>query len=571
MHLIIRFCLLMLSMTGYFLFLSKNEKLHFAFAPAATCAMISGLMFVAGLLNFLPEMALLIFIGGYLLFVLQIKNKCRPEKRKLLMYFIFLFVLIYFSWLVKGAHFLRYDNFSHWATVVKNTLLTNRMPNFNDPLIMFQAYPMGSTLFIYYICKIIGITDACIIWAQTYMNISFVFCMAAFIRRKNWYCSLLVVLFGIYSFCANIKIYDLCVDTLLPLAAVATASIILFYRNSPRKAVFWSSIFFVLLMNIKNSGIFFYFICFCELMFFTRNYIKKHKLEFIYASIGIPCLTSFFWKKHVALVFPAGASSKHAMSMDYYKTIVFAKSKEDILEIGQNLLEQLFKVNCKVTYTMLMIIVLLVSVMAFKTLKKQYVRDGIRRLTGICIVIFVLYMISLYGMYIFSMPLNETNVQGDYERYMMTVVIFIYGIVVLYFVQSANKTEKEIIVTLVVMLCLLYGGRDNFSTLYKKQEYTGSDRYQLQEIIRENNLTADSSYFIYRKEDDYGYLFFMTRYEMWTPNISVSWGEQFNELKGQLKNFDYLIIWETDEYIDQYLKEHDLQQYQKKNKVVIAL
>ena len=127
------------------------------------------------------------------------KKKVFFQKRELYFYSVFCVVLVYFSWLLRGSHFTTYDNFSHWAVVVKNMLLTDRMPNFEDSLISFQAYPLGSSLFLYYIGKLFGTVDACLIWGQMFLSLSAIFSVTAFLNKKDWYCFPIPVLFGIYS------------------------------------------------------------------------------------------------------------------------------------------------------------------------------------------------------------------------------------------------------------------------------------------------------------------------------------------------------------------------------------
>lgn len=83
------------------------------FLPAFTISLQVTILFCTGIFNCLKPAALLMFGAGILL-------ACR------------------------GRMFVWYDNFSHWALVVKNMLLTDRFPTFLDTRIIFQEYPMGS-------------------------------------------------------------------------------------------------------------------------------------------------------------------------------------------------------------------------------------------------------------------------------------------------------------------------------------------------------------------------------------------------------------------------------------------
>ena len=51
---------------------------------------------------------------------------------------------------------MHYDNFSHWAVVVKNMLITHRFPDAYSAMIDFKSYPLGSSSFLYYFCSVVG-------------------------------------------------------------------------------------------------------------------------------------------------------------------------------------------------------------------------------------------------------------------------------------------------------------------------------------------------------------------------------------------------------------------------------
>ena len=170
---------------------------------------------------------------------------------------MFLFIL-YFSWLLWGVRCVSYDDFSHWATAVKAMLLYVRMPNFQDTVVMFQSYPLGSSLFLYYVCRIVGTTEACMLWAQVLLLLGFGVSMLAFARKNNWYGIVIGIGFGFYALVMNTTIYSLHVDTLLSIVGVAGFAVIYAYRKEPTKGLIGVSGIMMFLINIKNSGVFFY-------------------------------------------------------------------------------------------------------------------------------------------------------------------------------------------------------------------------------------------------------------------------------------------------------------------------
>ena len=76
---------LLLSALGYFLYAIQTYKLKIEFAPALFCAWCSNLLFLGGILNILPEMAVLLFAGGYILLALSFKRRIYLSRRDVLL------------------------------------------------------------------------------------------------------------------------------------------------------------------------------------------------------------------------------------------------------------------------------------------------------------------------------------------------------------------------------------------------------------------------------------------------------------------------------------------------------
>lgn len=185
MILLVKFLYFSISFWGYGLWAARKWRIRCEFFPILYCATVSNLLFLAGILNLMPMMVLILWGGGYVALVFSLKKGVSFQKRELCFYAAFCAVLVYFSWLLRGSRFISYDNFSHWVVVVKDMLLTDLMPNFEDSLIEFQAYPLGSSLFLYYIGKLLGTVDACLIWGQMFLSLSAIFSIAAFLNKKT--------------------------------------------------------------------------------------------------------------------------------------------------------------------------------------------------------------------------------------------------------------------------------------------------------------------------------------------------------------------------------------------------
>ena len=133
---------------------------------------------------------------------------------------------------VHGKCFSLYDNFSHWALVVRQMLQTDRFPTFMDPIIEFQDYPLGSASFIYFFCKSVGKeTESIQMLAQAYMMIVSMLPLFSFSSKKTFIQTILILATTNFFFVFFLFVTELLVDTLLAVVSAAGMSYALRYRQ----------------------------------------------------------------------------------------------------------------------------------------------------------------------------------------------------------------------------------------------------------------------------------------------------------------------------------------------------
>lgn len=557
MILLIKFVFFILSMAGYMALLTRKCNLRLEFAPVVCCGMISNVLFAAGILNCMREVSLLIYFGGFVflaIFSLDLLKNVSKEalsKRNLLLSGIFLLVLVYFSWLLRGSRLVDYDNFSHWGIVVKDMLINNRMPNFSDSVVRFQAYPLGSSLFIYYVCVALGNTEACYLWGQMFMLVSCVFSLAAFVKKANWWCSIIVFMYGVYAFTYGWgnSMFSLLVDILLPLVGVATIAIIFYYREEPWKMIACASILFVFLVNIKNSGVFFYLVCLVYAMAYGKSYIRKNWKSSLLALLAFPLVAMFIWHKHVVLVFASGDTSKHAMSLDNYSKVLAGKSAGEIRDIIVGVCQRFFDLESQ--SMRLCILVALIAFIALISIQKTKSTERQRVVTRALSLwwILIVWQLGLIVMYVFSMPNYEASMLASYGRYDASAVIFVYGILGIYVIndikmflcQGANARYIKISFLAVAFLLPVFLKHDSFSALYTRQDFPASERYVLTCLIDEYDIPSGRSYAIY-SNDTVGFYYYLALYEFMTANV-VSFNDyDESSLLDSLDGREYLIV-----------------------------
>lgn len=555
---------------GYISFLSRKWKIRAEFGPAVVCAGISMVMFVAGIWNILRPVAVVITLAGLVLFAWYLKELFKNKRvlgvRNTVVLVVWFCVLLYFAVLIKGGVFTRYDNFSHWATVVKSMTINHRIPNFQDELIMFQAYPLGSALFIYYACTVVGATEMCFSWAQILMLVSFLLPLAAFVHKKRMLIGLIVPLYAAFALVFNVSIYELLVDTLLPLAAVALICMLAsgdYLEQRGNEKILCGMLiplnFF--LVNVKNSGLFFVLVGWIAfLCFYWKRLAAEKSLRRFYliGNVLVPLAGMFLWSRHVAYAFSGGDVSKHAMSAENYSLIFADKTAENISRIGRKMLRKMTNFQSTPNQILMIVVILLVVVAALQFMAHKNYKSPVKWLLGIGAV-YGSYQFFVFCMYVFSMPTAEAMDLAGYSRYVGTILIFIYGMAVICCLKFCDYRQQWMFL-LPVALCAVpvFRDREGVKELVSRQNYEETTRYQFNQLIKQEEIPAGARYIIYSNDQDGGYLTFLARYELWSSHILNCDATEFEELKSELPNYDYVIVWSQDELINGYMEENGL-------------
>lgn len=233
--------LLFLSFPGYFFVVYRFGKVRKWFVPVVSMSGIGLVLFWGGLLNCLALTADLLLLGGVAGFAVFLVFFIRGEihlPEGSLCGFCFVLGTMAFALLSLNLKMIHYDNFSHWALIVKYLLSADRFPGADSILIPFRDYPPGSSLFIYYVCRFAGHSQGMMILAQNSLIFACFYAVFGIVKERRR--------FLLYSFlgmgCAvlsylnlTIRINNLLVDFLLPLLAMASLAVSWRYREEPER------------------------------------------------------------------------------------------------------------------------------------------------------------------------------------------------------------------------------------------------------------------------------------------------------------------------------------------------
>lgn len=222
---VIKPLLFIISMIGFFelIRIVTADKINRCFLPSMTIALQVSILFLAGILNLLPEMTYALYITGFIgLAHAAWKKKGLGFLRDYISVSAFFLVLVMMvlAVYVKGKIFTGYDNFSHWALVVRSMLETNRYPNFLDTVIYFQEYPLGSSTYIYFFAKLVGESESVQMLAQAYMITAAALPLFAFAKRNSFLPAAVMLVLVNLLFLYIIPVVDLLVDMLLSVTGV---------------------------------------------------------------------------------------------------------------------------------------------------------------------------------------------------------------------------------------------------------------------------------------------------------------------------------------------------------------
>lgn len=569
MRFILGLIIFWLSIFGINKFIENKFKIEKNFTFVLSFTLIGITIFMAGILNVIKLTSILLTTTSIAYIIRQIYKKRINIKEELIKlknpnFIIMAILFIYITIIGYNMHITHYDNFSHWGLIVKNMFITDALPNF-ESLITFKGYQPGSACFIYYFSLLCGKTETSMIIAQNYLILAFLTPLLYFIKGNNKNLKRTIfITFYLFIMSASIRFNDLLVDSLIATMAISSLSIIYYYRNNLKKSFLYSLPISIYLLLVKNTGLLLAGIsCLALLMYSYKNKELKKGIKYVIITGIILLFTLIIWQNHVKLVFGELAlNSKHSMTTENIILQLRTKGWDKIFIFIKDYIMHLFtlKNNNANIYILIINFILVTLLFTDKSKRKQ-----ILGLLGITNILYLGYYCILGVMYLLSMPWEEAVTFAGYERYMMTILIIIIGIIFIYLFKHQGKTNLKAISILITALLLstLYIYKDNANALIGKENYKNTFVERYDKIIEKIPIEKEKNYYIYSpsSENDFSFMYYLTRYKLNVPNVEVIHNKDEIE-KNQSGIFVFI---EEDENIKKYLEKND---WKKKNKIV---
>ncbi|AVW10119.1 hypothetical protein [Lactiplantibacillus paraplantarum] len=343
---------------------------------------------------------------------------------------------------------VHYDNFSHWAVMVKFMVFTGRLPGTSDHLISFTSYPPATALFITQFVHWIGFSDGAMLVAQFILIWGAAYAIFAGLRDRSRALTSFALCFTLaisFVFNVAIRLNNLLVDYVLPIITIAALVGIFVYRQRPILLCSHVAIFIAALLLVKNSATFFVIMIGGYFLYtlITNHHWQWRRLLTVpvqfAVTLGTGVLPFIWWEWHVKHIFTV---SKHQISTQAYAKQLHGESQQALIKIGHKFLTQIFSLNSLSTKGILLINVVLILTWLFIRLR-QHQRNNLLGMALLLDLIFIVYYGSLFGMYILSMPYAEAILLDGFERYMASIVILNLFIGAIALVRVLDRQQFE--------------------------------------------------------------------------------------------------------------------------------
>ena len=600
-HLLLRFGALFLSLLGYTGFARAFLAVPRYYAYLFSVSVIALAMYFAGLLGALTMTAYVLLGLGLLLFLIVLVTRRfdiafrRPALNMINVTFILWFWVTFASLL--SYKLIHYDNFSHWAMVVKQMLVTDSIPNAASRLIDFKNYPLGTSSFLYFVCKIVGNQEGVMLVGQQTLIFACFYAFFGVIRDHKRF--LLAALLGLCCavmsyFNISIRVNNLLVDYLLPLYALGAIAGMTEGADRYRTACLSSIPVLGMLLVIKNTGVFFAIPAFFYLIYAggkTRRgrpfaYQARSVLGAI-VTIALACIPLAAWSVHTAQTF-AQETSKFSidfsslLNLDWTNLMALIpdKTPEQVQTIVSLYGRAVTSLDTLATQGMLLINML--AIVAWLNARFGFgMRWKLLRVLLLMDVLMAVYYAGILAFYLIAMPAEEALRLAGFERYASSMMMFALGAVGMclvrdvecsLYVQQGEERDYHAFKTIETKRIYQFATLAAFgiAMLFLVTDITGMNQLQENypatlpahaETVLGNHWSGedDRRYLLYAPDTDRqitdDYLGYVGRYMLFAPNVRATASAE-PALLDELQNYDYFVIVESDAAVQAFMQQN---------------
>ena len=566
-----------LSLFGYMTFFHEKFNVSPAFTPVLAVSSVTVLLYLLGFTGFLGASSIVLYILGMALLTrsifLSFKGGYDPIKFILSPGIVaFCLISVFFILRCRGMSVLHVDNFSHWATAIKDMCLTDSYPKLSGA-VTFRNYTPGATVFIYHVCRAVSFSESHALMAQGIMIAAcgaVLFCKASF-KRPVAFVAVITVLFASFAAFslegASLGIYNLTVDGLLAYVAAAGGVAIFAHRRDFFRCSLLLFPLTVWLSLIKSSGkIFSLLLIIFVFALFFRDYFKKttpkRKLTLsavCAGTLGINLLLPLLWDLYSDIVFK-GYQNKFPTGLGVLSSIG-SKDPKFLKSVFKGMMEELIDISSPtaqlLTTSLIFAVGVLILTAVFKTKGKFMI--------GVCLTsasVLIFYIAELFILYGFIFSEAEASILASFYRYFGTLEVLLSLILLtasIYtvdsFVVTDGKAVLSYLITSAYVLCMaimsLNALKDNLILLAEpyRDEVT-VDALEKREYFKDfysgvrEKIPPDSFVIVYTEKTDF-FTSTLPQYELRTTHCMFIYPyfSGFPEIaESRLEYPDYFVV-----------------------------
>ena len=345
----------------------------------------------------------------------------------------------------------------------------------------------------------------------------------------------------------NVSPFGLMVDTLMPLlagaATVMAMRIPLEDGSDASRNMVALGLVLVFLILVKSAAVLF------AVAVLVVVAMRARPRRGVLVAAAFPIVASVLWSAHCSYVFPSAETSKHAVSATGWMETLSGKSPDDLMAIVSSMAEfATSPMSLAVPLAGLVLVFVLAT-----TVDRHAVASGEDTKTGspksgfsdstkaavFAVAFYVIYMLGLLAMYVFSMPLGEALALAGADRYRRTAVAFCAYILFAMLVRRAGRAAwwdamlvGATAASAAVCVASLVGAGPMPQLLDNRR---GSDARDRWEAVLSPGAVPEGSRVVAclpaDEDDASGYNSYLVRYLTWCPDVRVVRGASPEDLE----------------------------------------
>ncbi|MBY4765299.1 hypothetical protein [Streptococcus uberis] len=573
---IIKFIFFIVSLVGYtsFMRLMTSISKYHIYIVVMSCQV--AILYLSSLVNILFPASLMIYFLGILLFIyssvkakgLTIGNLLKHTNFVTFGMLFYIGIYIVTLW---NQSLLHYDNFTHWATIVKFLYLEDRLPAVADRIISYNTYPVGSSLYLYYITKYVGFSDGIMLVGQFLIIAAAQFTIFGVVkdRRRLLPNAIIFASFGVMTYLNfSIRFNNLLVDLLIAVLAISAISILFLQEYDFFQSSFLISIILAFLVLVKTSALFFVIcIIMSHMMTSIQNDEYEKNVKFYLSSLllFIPIIFNQLWGTHVKDVFAGMASKKHEIVAGSIASVLEGNLSTDQHIILSHYIKTVFSIH---TLTSLQIIVIFSSFILFTLIigiKFKIWKTNLIVLST-SVLMTILYYFGNLIMYLTAMPVEEAKRIAGFERYILTIIVIHFFVFIIQGVRQIddvfyektyakrnnksfkNFTNKKLYENTTLFAILIFLGFiiSDTNGMVKQNTLQPKEQLILKRLSKEKNYEEGKFLIVSDNKElvDNYFLSYYSRYQLWNSKVDARYDfmlskDRFEKL---IKKYDGIFL-----------------------------